>query len=62
MGLPAFVDPHWDRIYAAAQDLDLSMNFHVGFSSSMDGAAKSMTACSPPSIPGSRRGAPPSGC
>lgn len=44
VGLPSFVDPHWDRIYAAAQDLDLSINFHVGFSSSMDGAAKGMTA------------------
>ncbi len=44
VGLPSFVDPHWDRIYAAAQDLDLSVNFHVGFSSSMDGAAKGMSA------------------
>jgi predicted TIM-barrel fold metal-dependent hydrolase len=44
VGLPSFVNPHWDRIYAAAQDLDLSVNFHVGFSSSMDGAAKGMTA------------------
>jgi uncharacterized protein len=44
VGLPSFVDPHWDRIYAAAQDLELSVNFHVGFSSSMDGAAKGMSA------------------
>lgn len=44
VGLPSFVDTHWDPIYAAAQDLDLSINFHVGFSSSMEGAAKSMTS------------------
>ncbi len=29
-GLPDFVDPYWDPLYAAAQDLGLSMNFHVG--------------------------------
>ncbi len=44
VGLPSFVDRHWDPIYAAAQDLDLSVNFHVGFSASMDGSAKRMTA------------------
>ena len=33
IGMPAFTDPYWDRIYAAAQDLELSVNFHVGFSS-----------------------------
>jgi len=43
IGLPAFHDRYWDRIFAAAQDLDLSINFHVGFSSSMEGAATSMT-------------------
>jgi predicted TIM-barrel fold metal-dependent hydrolase len=44
IGLPSFVDPHWDRIYAAAQEMDLSINFHVGFSSSQTGAAVNMTA------------------
>ena len=29
--LPSFVDPHWDPIYAAAQDLDMPVNFHIGF-------------------------------
>jgi predicted TIM-barrel fold metal-dependent hydrolase len=37
IGMPSFVDPHWDRIYAAAQEMDLSINFHVGFSSHRDG-------------------------
>jgi uncharacterized protein len=29
-GLPEFMDPHWDRLYAMAQDLGMSINFHVG--------------------------------
>jgi predicted TIM-barrel fold metal-dependent hydrolase len=29
-GLPQFYDPYWDRFYAAAQDLGMSINFHVG--------------------------------
>jgi predicted TIM-barrel fold metal-dependent hydrolase len=29
-GLPDFTETHWDPVYAAAQDLGLSMNFHVG--------------------------------
>jgi uncharacterized protein len=29
-GLPEFMDPHWDRLYAVAQDLGMSINFHVG--------------------------------
>ena len=37
IGMPSFVDPYWDRIYAAAQDLEMSVNFHVGFSSSTSG-------------------------
>lgn len=37
IGMPSFVDPYWDPIYAAAQDLELSVNFHVGFSSSTAG-------------------------
>jgi predicted TIM-barrel fold metal-dependent hydrolase len=37
IGMPAFTDPHWDPIYAAAQDLELSVNFHVGFSSQRQG-------------------------
>jgi predicted TIM-barrel fold metal-dependent hydrolase len=29
-GLPGFTDPHWDPLYVLAQDLGMSMNFHVG--------------------------------
>jgi predicted TIM-barrel fold metal-dependent hydrolase len=29
-GLPDFSDPHWDPVYALAQDLGMSINFHVG--------------------------------
>jgi predicted TIM-barrel fold metal-dependent hydrolase len=34
IGLPSFVDPHWDPIYATAQDLELPVNFHAGFGTS----------------------------
>jgi predicted TIM-barrel fold metal-dependent hydrolase len=44
VGLPHFTDPHWDPIYAVAQELELSVNFHVGFASSSDGSAKAMSA------------------
>ena len=44
INLPPFYDPYWDRILGAAQDLDLSVNFHVGFSSSQTGSAANMTA------------------
>ena len=29
-GLPALSDPHWDRFWAAAQEMELSVNFHIG--------------------------------
>jgi len=29
-GLPGTTDPYWDPFYAAAQDLGMSINFHVG--------------------------------
>jgi uncharacterized protein len=32
IGLPHISDPHWDPVLAAAQDLELSVNFHIGFS------------------------------
>ena len=32
-GLPQFYDTHWDRFYAAAQDLGMAINFHVGVGS-----------------------------
>lgn len=31
IGLPRYVDPYWDPLYAAAQDCDVPVNFHVGF-------------------------------
>ena len=37
IGLPGFADPHWDPIYALCQDLELSINFHVGFSGMREG-------------------------
>jgi len=32
-GLPDLADPHWDRMWAACQDHDLPINFHIGASS-----------------------------
>ena len=31
LGLPSFVSDHWDPIYAAAQDYDIPINFHILF-------------------------------
>ena len=35
-GLPDFPDPHWDPVYAAATELGLSINFHVGVGNSAE--------------------------
>lgn len=40
-GLPGPTDPHWDRVYAAAQDLGMSVNFHVGVGKTQDEIARS---------------------
>ncbi len=37
IGMPHFCDLAWNRIYSAAQDADMSINFHVGFASSQSG-------------------------
>jgi predicted TIM-barrel fold metal-dependent hydrolase len=29
-GMPKLADPHWDRLWAIAQEADLSVNFHIG--------------------------------
>jgi uncharacterized protein len=29
-GAPTLGDPHWDALWAVAQDLELSVNFHIG--------------------------------
>ncbi len=34
IGLPSFVNEHWDPIYALCEELELSVNFHVGFGAS----------------------------
>jgi predicted TIM-barrel fold metal-dependent hydrolase len=31
LGFPNIADPSWEPVLAAAQDLDLSLNFHIGF-------------------------------
>jgi predicted TIM-barrel fold metal-dependent hydrolase len=38
IGMPHFCDPYWDPIYSAAQAAGMCVNFHVGFSSSQEGA------------------------
>jgi len=29
-GMPKLTSPHWDRVWAQAQDMNLSINFHIG--------------------------------
>ena len=36
VGLPPLRDPHWDPLWAAAQERGLPMNFHIGFSAEAD--------------------------
>jgi len=36
VGLPRLVDNHWEPLLAQAQEMGLSMNFHVGFLASID--------------------------
>ncbi len=36
INLPSFVSPVWDPIYATAQDLELPINFHIGFADAED--------------------------
>jgi predicted TIM-barrel fold metal-dependent hydrolase len=45
-GSPHLTDPYWDTIWAAAQDLELSVNFHIGSGdrSDKDGPVDSMGA------------------
>jgi predicted TIM-barrel fold metal-dependent hydrolase len=33
IGLPGFTDPYWDPVYSTAQEMDVPVNYHVGFSS-----------------------------
>jgi predicted TIM-barrel fold metal-dependent hydrolase len=43
-GLPDFTDPHWDPLYAVAQELGMSMNFHVGVGESREDIEAAMKA------------------
>jgi predicted TIM-barrel fold metal-dependent hydrolase len=36
VGLPRLVEDHWEPLLGQAQEMDLSMNFHVGFLASSD--------------------------
>ena len=36
VGLPRLMDDHWEPVLAQAQEMDLSLNFHVGFLASSD--------------------------
>lgn len=36
IGLPGFSDPHWDPIYATAEEMGLPVNYHIGFGVSSD--------------------------
>jgi uncharacterized protein len=38
-GLPPTNDPYWDRLYAAAQDLEMSVNFHIATGQTQEGLA-----------------------
>jgi predicted TIM-barrel fold metal-dependent hydrolase len=35
IGLPSFLDDHWAPVYETANDLGLSINFHVGFANAL---------------------------
>ncbi|HEX3453457.1 MAG TPA: amidohydrolase family protein [Gaiellaceae bacterium] len=41
-GFPDFPDEHWDLIYAAAQELGLSINFHVGVGNTQEEIEQAM--------------------
>jgi predicted TIM-barrel fold metal-dependent hydrolase len=41
-GLPDFIDQHWDPVYAAAQELEMSINFHVGVGNTAEEIALAM--------------------
>jgi predicted TIM-barrel fold metal-dependent hydrolase len=40
MGLPPVYESHWDPIYAVVDELDLSINFHVGVGESAEGVSE----------------------
>src|SRR5271155_3311282 len=43
IGYPNVIEPEWAQVLAAAQELELSINFHIGFSRK---AAESVRTCS----------------
>jgi predicted TIM-barrel fold metal-dependent hydrolase len=40
IGMPTFYDPHWEPLLARAEVFELSINFHIGFSSKEAGSAQ----------------------
>ena len=36
VGLPRLIDDHWEPLLAQAQEMDLSLNFHIGFLASQE--------------------------
>ncbi|HMG41317.1 MAG TPA: amidohydrolase family protein [Acidimicrobiales bacterium] len=46
VGLPPIWDPHWDRLLAAIQEHELSVNFHIGFSDLSEADLKERTEAS----------------
>jgi len=44
IGLPQFYDQYWDPVLSVAQDLDLSLNFHVGFAAFREQASQVRSA------------------
>jgi uncharacterized protein len=43
-GLPDFTDDHWDPVYAVAEELGMSVNFHVGVGSTEEEINEAMRA------------------
>jgi uncharacterized protein len=41
-GLPDFAQPHWDPLYALAEELEMSVNFHVGVGNTAEEIAAAM--------------------
>jgi predicted TIM-barrel fold metal-dependent hydrolase len=56
-GLPPTADHHWDPIYQRAQDLGLSINFHVGVGSTAEDIARFREARSGDELTGHWAGA-----
>lgn len=47
VGLPRLVDDYWEPLLSQAQEMGLSMNFHVGFLNSPDDLKGAVAAVGP---------------